>query len=220
VLIPVGYGSVEASSITIPAGHQVGDLIVIFAYRDGSATPPTLPAGWTSGASHGANTNSCVLGWKIAASSAEVSGTWTNATDMVVHVYRGVHATTPLGTPQSGSGTGTTVTYSAVTLKSKNSWLAAFAGHRSTNTTLEAPPAGMTNRTNTAGATAEVSGHDTGGQASSWPSTNVSVGGTSSGWESMTVEIIPAVMSFGIHQAPIANDTNAGVISIFAEKIR
>ncbi|MBK7493609.1 MAG: hypothetical protein IPI17_17995 [Nitrosomonas sp.] len=28
--------------------HQAGDLLIFFAYRDGSTTNPTLPAGFTS----------------------------------------------------------------------------------------------------------------------------------------------------------------------------
>lgn len=95
-----GFGFVESSfvvgaatgtdSVTMPA-HQAGDLIVAFAFRDGSTTLPTLPAGWTSRlAPTGANSCSMRLATKIAASSSETSGTWTNATSLIVLVLRGV----------------------------------------------------------------------------------------------------------------------------------
>jgi hypothetical protein len=35
------------NTATLPVGSASGDLIVVFAYRSGSATPPTLPANWT-----------------------------------------------------------------------------------------------------------------------------------------------------------------------------
>jgi hypothetical protein len=48
----------------------------------------------------------------------------------------------------------------------------------------------MLNRANVQDATAEASGHDTNGGVTGWSSTNVSVGGTSSGWFSRVVELI------------------------------
>ncbi len=96
--LPVEYvGSANAASttITIPT-HQAGDLIWILAGRN-NATAPSLPAGWTnlySGGPGGAQ--STRVGYKIAASGSETSGTWTNATGLICVVYRnaqvGVHA--------------------------------------------------------------------------------------------------------------------------------
>lgn len=188
-LIGTAYGT---NTATMPA-HQTGDLIVVFAFRDGSTTAPTLVTSpsYTSIANAGANTCSYRIARRIATSSGETVGTWTNATSVIVHVYRGVDQTTPIGVDGTSTGASTTVTYPALTLgvTDGSSWVAGFAGHRSVNTTLETPPTGMVLREHTVDATDEAAGHDTAGGVASWSSTNVSVGGTSSGWCSAVIEI-------------------------------
>lgn len=191
-VIFVGANSNGGSTITIPA-HQVGDLLVIFAYRDGNASAPTLPTGWTNiGTAGGANSNASRLAYRVATVNNTVSGTWTGATGLVVHVYRGQNTSTPIGANADTGSSSTTITYPALTLVQNNgsSWVAGFAGHRSINTSLQLPPSGMTNRTNFVNTTNEVSGHDTNGGVASWVDQNVSVGGTSSGWRARTLEIM------------------------------
>lgn len=186
--------SVGTTSATIKP-HQPGDLIVAFAFRDGSATLPTLPTGqdWASVlAPTGANTCSMRLAAKIADSSSEATGTFTSATSLIVHVYRPRPGTTlSVGAAASAPGASTTVSFPALTLQdaSGNSFVAGFVGHRSVNTTLESPPAGMVNRSTVVDATDEAAGHDTDGGVTSWPLTTKAVGGTSSGWFGATVEI-------------------------------
>ena len=186
--------SVGTTSATIKP-HQPGDLIVAFAFRDGSATLPTLPTGqdWASVlAPTGANTCSMRLAAKIADTSSEATGTFTSATSLIVHVYRprpGV--TLSVGAAASAPGASTTVSFPALTLQdaSGNSFVVGFVGHRSVNTTLESPPTGMVNRSTVVDATDEAAGHDTSGGVTSWPLTTKAVGGTSSGWFGATVEI-------------------------------
>lgn len=186
--------SVGTTSATIKP-HQPGDLIVAFAFRDGSATLPTLPTGqdWASAlAPTGANTCSMRLAAKIADTSSEATGTFTSATSLIVHVYRPRPGTTlSVGAAASAPGASTTVSFPALTLQdaSGNSFVAAFVGHRSVNTTLESPPTGMVNRSTVVDATDEAAGHDTDGGVTSWPLTTKAVGGTSSGWFGATVEI-------------------------------
>lgn len=182
------------TSVTIPT-HQAGDLIVIAAFRDGSNTAPSLPAGWVNlGNPAGANTCSMRLAYRIATNGSTTSGTWTNATSVVCLVYRGVNQDFPIGDVAAASGSSTSVSYPALTMVNTggSSWVAGFSGHRSTNTSLENAPTGMTNRANVNDATDEASGHDTNGGVASWSAQNVSVGGTSSGWQARTVEIVPA----------------------------
>lgn len=189
-------GAIAGTNTATLPSHQAGDLIIGFAYRDGNTTAPSLPAGlgWTSiYNATGANSNSHRVVWKIAAGSSETTGTFTNATTAIFHVYRpGSGNTLSVGDHQPGSGSGTTITYTALTLQgaANTSWVAGFAGHRSTNTSLGTAPGGMTNRVNPQDATDEGAGHDTNGTVASWSSTNVSVGGTSSGWRSHTIEIV------------------------------
>lgn len=190
----VGSASVGGTSITIPT-HQAGDLLVIFAYRDGVITAPTVPVGWTTiGTPSGANTNSSSIAYQVAVGAGTSSGNWTGATGLVAQVLRGVNSSTPVGASGDNGNTGTTITYPFLTLNQTNgtSWVLGFAGHRSAGTFLETPPTGMTNNINyiIPSNIAEVSAHGTNSGVSSWGGANVSVGGTSSGWRARVVEII------------------------------
>lgn len=187
----VGKTNNSGATATLPTGWQAGDLALAYAYRDGSNTPPSLPTGWTDIHNSGANTNSHRLAYRVL-QAGDSSWTFTNATETIVHVYRGQQAATPIGaSAATGANNSTTVTYSALTLQVTDgtSWVAGFAGHRSTNTALETPPTGMVNRSNIVDATAEAAGHDTNGGVSSWSSQDVAVGGTASAWRSIVVEI-------------------------------
>jgi hypothetical protein len=183
--------AVGTTSASLPTGWQPGDLAIVAAYRDGSNTAPTVPSGWTSVLSTSGNTNSLVVGRRILQAGDTGTGTWTNATNLVVHVYRGIDPATPVGASAGTGAQSTTVTYPALTLQVTDgtSWVAGFAGHRSVDTAIETPPTGMTNRSDSLNATAELAGHDTNGGVASWSQQSVSVGGTSSGWRSCTVEI-------------------------------
>lgn len=183
------------TSLTIPT-HQAGDLIVAFAFRDGSTTAPSLPAGqnWSSpsNATRAGTTCSHRTAYKIATSSSEATGTFTNATSLIVVVYRGVNQNQPIGTNTVNSGSSTSIRFAATNPLNLDgsSWLLGFAGHRSTDVTIETAPSGMTNITSVSDATDECSAHDTnGGRTSNWSSTNASVGGTASGWTSHVLEI-------------------------------
>lgn len=182
------------TSATVPA-HVAGDAILAFAFRDGSATLPTLPTGqnWTSLlAPTGANTASMRAAGKIAAGSSEATGTWTSATTLNVGVWRpGAGYTLSFGASASAAASSTTVSYPALTLQDATgaSWVIGWAGHRSVNTTLESPPTGMVNRLSTLDATDETALHDTNGGVSSWSLATKAVGGTASGWFGATVEI-------------------------------
>jgi hypothetical protein len=183
------------NSATLTGLTQAGDIIVGFAFRDGSTTAPTLPAGWISIAtSAGASAASSRVAFKEATGAAETSGTWTNATSVVFHIYRpdSAYRIRP-GGAGAASGSSTSVSYPAVTFKNyagaNNSWVVGFSGHVSVNTSLETPPTGMTNRSDVVDATDEAAGHDTNGLVGSWSATAVAVGGTSGGWQARTVEI-------------------------------
>lgn len=178
------------TSATLPA-HQANDLIVGFAFRDGSTTLPTVPAGWTTQDSGAANANCLVLVSKIAASSGETTGTFTNATSVNFHVYRGIDLTTPIGAKAQGVSTTTSHTFPGLTLQVTDgtSWVGAFIGSRAIDSAIETPPTGMTNRSTTLDATDETAGHDTNGGVSSWSSVGITQGGTTTGSRSVVYEI-------------------------------
>lgn len=185
--------SAEAASVTLGT-HTTGDLILIFAYRDGSNTAPSLPAGYTTIEAGGANTNSIRAGFKVATSSSETSGTWTNATHVVAHVYRGVStATVPVGAYIRSHGSSTSPSFGGITMQNTagTSWIAGFVGCRSIDTTNIAEPAAtMTNISSLLGATSDIAYHDTNGGVTSFSTDTVPVGGTASGWTTFVVEIL------------------------------
>lgn len=191
------------TSATLPA-HQANDLIVGFAFRDGSTTLPTVPAGWTTQDSGSANANCLVLVSKIAASSGETTGTFTSATSVNFHVYRGIDLTTSIGAKAQGVSTTTSHTFPALTMQVTDgtSWVGAFIGSRAIDSAIETPPTGMTNRSTTLDATDETAGHDTNGGVSSWSSVGITQGGTTTGSRSVVYEIRAAAS--GINGAAAA----------------
>ena len=181
----ISSASAAAATVTMPT-HQAGDLIVAFAYRDGNTTAPTLPAGWTNIDNSGANTNSARLAYKYATSAAETTGTWTNATGIVIHVYRG---TGGIGASAVGGASSNTITYPALTLQrtDNTSWAVRFAGHRTATNLTTNTPAGYTART---GVATEARGCDTNATISVNPTTGTQAVDATSGYRAYTLEIL------------------------------
>lgn len=190
----VGSAVANTTTVTLPA-HRPGDLIVVMAYRNGNNTAPTADANYTTLlAPAGANTNSFRLAYRRATTSAEANPSMANATQMAALVLRGtIDGTGALGTPTSQSGTGTTVTYPALTLGQPwQSTFLLFGMHRQINTTITTPPAStvvaVTSTTGgTAGALAVFEADPLNDQ---WAATNQAVGGTASGWWCVSLEIL------------------------------
>jgi hypothetical protein len=197
----VGSASAATTSVTLPP-HSAGDLILIFAAVVGS-TAPTAPTGWTVVGGRAASGRSVITACKIAASSSEVSGTWTGAGFVAAHVYR-----TDSGFLLSHGATSdlnastATVSYNALIAKSgtgsittmmrrdnTTSWVVA-AGFANTNTsTIENVPTGMTLRQNVVGgSTGELATFDTNGAVGSW-STQTTAVPSSPSWVSVVVEV-------------------------------
>lgn len=206
----IAAGAGAGATIAL-AAHQAGDIIVIYAFRDGSTTAPTLPAGWLAINSGGANTCSGRLGYKIAKNASTTSGTWTNATHIAYTIYRGQHPKSPIGGNAGTNGTAASVSYPALTMVDTGgtSVVLGFCGHRSVDTTLETAPTGMTNRSTHVDATDEIAGHDT-GTVSSWSLQTVAVGGTASGWRGVTVELRNDPGGVADNEFWVATDGDAG----------
>lgn len=186
-------GASGTNSATLPT-FQSGDIAIVFAFRDGVATAPSLPTGWTNIANAAANTCAFRAGWRRLINSDTTTGTWTNATTTMVQVYRGCEPfITPIGGGATGSGTvNTAVPMTTFTMTRGNgtSWVAGFVGHRSTDTDLGTAWTGMTSRLNPADATDEGGGQDTNGGVASWSTVTRNIGGTASGWYTRTIEIL------------------------------
>lgn len=231
--VGAGFGVTTA---VLPA-HQVNDLMLAFAYRDGSNTPPSLsPDGWTSIVNSGANTNAIRLGWLIANTTGHISGVWSNATTLIVNVYR----------PNSGhmlrvgnyivnGGASSAAVYPTLSLLDANSksWVVAFAGHRSTNTNLQNAPTSMTMRASSVDATDEGASFDTNGAMTAWNVSSVALGGTASGWRAVVQEIVeypvkvaqiestivPTEPGFTVINVDVVRTTNVPSVADAIEKI-
>jgi hypothetical protein len=200
----IGAASAEATSVTLPA-HQAGDLILLFAWNGGSLTVPTVPSGWlviyAIARSTGAN-RAWVLAWKVATSSSETSGTWTNAAIIGTAVYR--HSTNYLvvgGTNVNQDLNSTAFAYPSLPaytngtntggkMRSSTSWHVGIAGANLNTQSLETAPSGMSFRNGLAGASAnEIAFHDTGANSSSYAGATVTMSLTTVGAASV-VELL------------------------------
>lgn len=161
----IGQASAASNTVTLPT-HQTGDLILVSVYRGADPVLPVVPSGYTTISSGGVTNNAHSCGYKIATSSSETSGTWTNGELITVQIYRGASG---CGAFSVGSGNGD-LTYPAFNLNdlSGKSWVSCLAGIRSAVTALESPPTGTTLRSNLVG-TWEIASFDTNGGVSTWP---------------------------------------------------
>jgi surface protein len=184
------------TSATLPT-HAAGDLILGFAFRSGSTVATTLPSGWTSIATGAANSTYAEIAFKVATSSSETTGTWTNATRVVFLVYRNVEIANITGTTLRSTDTGssTTVSYNAVSAWRDLAWTVAFMGHRSTNNSA-GTPTGLTARSST-NTSARMLGADSTAITTTWATTTASVGGSSSGWRTFVLRLRNKIKKVG-----------------------
>jgi hypothetical protein len=187
----ISSASAASDSVTLGT-HASGDMILIFAYNDGANTAPSLPTGWLNINNATGSTSGTRIGYKIAQSASETSGTWTNADGLIAIVYRsdaGLVIPTLAG---FNSGTSTTVNYSAfgVAFNRENvdQWMVGFASQRVDTNTLETAPTGMTNITSQTGTGWEMAAHDSNADANSFASANVTVT-TSAAWRTIAFSI-------------------------------
>jgi hypothetical protein len=182
--------SAQANSVAITT-PTIGDVIVVFAHRDGSTTAPTLATGYTSAESSGANTNSAIVAWKISDGTETTSGTWTNATSVAVGIYRGVDPNIPIAWNISalaaGGAASTSMAYNTFTLfrTDGTSWVVGFGAHRTATDVGTNAPTGMASRSSAT----DIAIFDTGTAVSSW-STNSATVNANSGWRTYTLELI------------------------------
>ena len=140
------------NTVTIPT-HAVGDVIIIFAFRDGSTTQPSKPAAsgtvpaWSDILSgNGANTCSERSAYFVATATNHTSGTWTNATGMIAVVIQNPKSGTFIGGTAKVGGTSSTIARApAITQQQTTgkSLILEFYGHR-TVTAWSAAPSGYT----------------------------------------------------------------------------
>lgn len=184
----ITQASAQAATVNIST-PTAGDLILVFAHRDGSTTAPSLAAGYTALANAGANTNSGRIAFKYSDGTETTSGTWTNATSVCVGVYRGVDPYWPIGDLQTGAGASTTMSYTGLTLKAADNtaWVVAVGAHRTATNVGTNAPATLTTETSAT----DIALFDSNGTTTSFSTATASVS-ANSGWRTYTVELLVA----------------------------
>jgi len=140
---------------------------------------------------------SSVAAFKIAASSAETSGTWTNAELLACAVYTdSVNYLIPFASNGSAAtstslGYQSLIAYPSTSVSSigVSAWVVGCGLSALNSTATETAPASMTNRVSQAGATdGEIAIHDTNADVASWSTTSVTI--TSSVWHALTLSLL------------------------------
>lgn len=194
----ISSATANANTVTIGT-HAKGDLLMIFGYRDASATAPTLPAGWYNLLATPTSSPSLVVGWKIAASSIETIGTWTNANTLHSVVYRAGTGNIVIPTIISTAiGTSTTPSFGAPAVagtfptNQDDYWIVGMMGMRNSSNNLQSATwTGLSNVTSsTDGSSWQVVVNDSNAtRANAWTSQSATVT-TSATWRSAVVGLI------------------------------
>lgn len=199
----VGSASASADNVALPAFTAGDQVAYVFAFRDGSTTAPSLPAGWTSIASGGANTCSFRVGYRVLVGGDTTTGNWTNATEVEVVILSGVDLGVPFGTlSANGSGSSASMNFPALgTFRNPNgtSWVLLMGGHR---TATDVSTVALTGTTNRSAVTVTTLGAHTKESTSSWSATAKTVN-ASSGWLTTGFEVLSAEAHDRISQAPV-----------------
>lgn len=190
----VGANATAASNVTI-AAHQVGDIILIFAYSNSSTTTPTKPTAsgtvpaWVDIDNNaGADSNSLRSAYFVATATTETSGTWTGATGMGSIVLRGQDTSPIGGHAESGSTASNASTAPSVTLTATNgtSQVVEYCAHTSV-TAWGSVPTGYTRRANSATAGCVLTKNSTTSDGSVTAAATTTAAG---GYRGTTVEVI------------------------------
>ena len=215
----IGAGTPGQSAVTFPT-HQAGDLLLVFSFRDGSNSPPPIPAGWTEIENHFGSLSSMRVGFRIAPGAGTSSGVWNNGTTTIGHVYRGVNKANPFGAKAVSNGSTNSITIPALTLKKNggSSWVVGALGHVNIDTDTQTAVAGTTTRATGVDAVDEMSTYDTNGGVTSWAGESRTGTGTAGEWVSCTLEIqaettSPTLYSDDFNRADGNLESNAGSYS-------
>jgi hypothetical protein len=187
----IGSVSANGSTITLPNDWQSGDLALVFAFRNGSLTAPTLPLTFTNITTYnpgGTSGASARLAYRFL-QTGDISFTFTNATEIQVIVLRGTATTNPVSKFVTGSGiSSNSMSYSALpgtTLSS--SWIVGFGGHRTATDVYTATASSMTIQSAT---TATKLGMHSLTGVTSFSQTNWSTVNASSTWITIVAEVL------------------------------
>lgn len=212
-----GTNMAKSFSVSLPV-HEIGDLIIIYAYCSVSNSIPAKPGSggsvpaWVDiDATNGANTNGLRTAYFVATSTSHTSGTWTGATSVTAVVMKG-QAGIPIGAhAESGSTSATGATAPSITLSNNDgsSQLLHFFARRDGDwTTWSSPPAGYTSVASLTDATEGVSVITKDDTTSDGSVTQETDGSSSIGYRGATIEIL-APPSFSSSIEVIGSNTSS-----------
>jgi hypothetical protein len=221
MVILQGVSSGESASVGLFMPHRAGDLMIGFAFRDGSVTNPTVPAGWTTITNTLDGTLcSASVAWKIATSSSETSGTWTNASCLSIVVLRN-HRADPANNSWliSGSsqvGTSNTINFSSIYNNIDNSlFRVIFLAHVNLPMTFPVP----TNM-ELVGQSGDIICESRTYIGNRPNGTSVTATGTAGAWISYVVPVRASTTRFNNYQGISAGPNNTGIIRVGAGKLQ
>jgi hypothetical protein len=193
------------ATITTPT---VNDLILVFAYNANSATAPSAANLYTDSGSATVGTTAARVGFKLSAGTETNCGTWTNATNVVCHVYRGYDLDASLNvagglvpfTTNAGSTSISFPTYAGIT-PSGNDWIVAFAAANSATSGFASNTTGGTVLTHTTNQIT-IGGWDTNAGVASYSTTSLTIV-TSSPWISTVFNMTALIVVPDLIQQPL-----------------
>jgi hypothetical protein len=190
----VGATQATGTSVTLP-DHEAGDIIIIAAQRDSSITPPTIPGTYAPIASESDDglvaDVAVAVGYLLASSDSEVSGTWTNASRLAVSIYRpSAGSAIEIGDVVAAPGVGSSMTIPALTLQDAGgtSWVVAIAAYSAGDDDIDTFT-GLTNRVQAPPFPTRMSIFDTNAGVSSWSAVNDTGYSSSNGSVGVAIEL-------------------------------
>lgn len=182
----VNSAAATATSLTYPTGIQAGDLILYYGFRT-ATTAPSLPSGYTAVKTNSGDASSYRVASLTAAGteSGTTSPTYTNATQVMVLVYRGVTAVGGTADHDATTSPGSVPTISFLATNA-NSWVVGIGGSKQGTSQAVA---NMTKRIELKNSTTSmIDGWDTNGGQGTFPAQPLTLGSSTDSW-AVTLEL-------------------------------
>lgn len=183
-----------AISTTEASAHSwiPGDILIVHA----ASTEETIPTGATgftgigTGGTQAAGTMGSRMFYRVLQDGDTTVGSdWTrSAGGLACAIYRGQHASDPIGDASGTGGTGATVDYSALTAEAAGSWL-ILAGHHTTDNVTRTAPSGYEKRVDDGSLAHRHFLHDSDGIEASFAGASVEDGVAGTGWQTTGIEL-------------------------------
>jgi hypothetical protein len=193
-IVLVSNAQYISNSGAMPA-HATGDLLLVCTTNDNATVTPTVPSGYINLWALGSGTGAMTVGYKYAQSNAESTGTWTNADQISVTVWRG-SVNTIVWPWQLSTNTGSTTNmlWSAqgaglFRTGSEDTALFAYGHNRSTTNNLAQTLGAMTNLFEQGDGTAfQCAGKYQLGRTTAWAGTTLAMV-TSAFWRTLVISL-------------------------------